>query len=126
MSTTELDTVADVEQKPQTQNWRRPYFDVVENDDSFDVKVSVPGVNRDGVDISITGENLSIIAKRAHVDKKGLRVLRQELSEDDFRLNLKLNVPIDEENAQAKVEDGILNLTLPKSAESKTRKIKIS
>ena len=126
MSTTELDTTNNQKQKSQPQNWRRPHFDVAESDSSFDVKVSVPGVNRDGVDISITGENLEIIARRAKTDKKGLRVLRQELLESDFRLDLRLNVSIDEKNVRASVEDGILSLTLPKSAEAKTRKIKIS
>ena len=126
MSTTELDTINNQKQKSQPQNWRRPYFDVAESDSSFDLKVSVPGVNRDGVDISITGENLEIIARRAKTDKTGLRVLRQELSENDFRLDLRLNVSIDEKQVAASVEDGILSLTLPKSAEAKTRKIKIS
>ena len=126
MSTTELDTINNQKQKSQPQNWRRPYFDVAESDSSFDLKVSVPGVNRDGVDISITGENLEIIARRAKTDKTGLRVLRQELSENDFRLDLRLNVSIDEKQVSASVEDGILSLTLPKSAEAKTRKIKIS
>ena len=126
MSTTELDTINNEKQKSQPQNWRRPYFDVAESDSSFDLKVSVPGVNRDGVDISITGENLEIIARRAKTDKTGLRVLRQELSENDFRLDLRLNVSIDEKQVSASVEDGILSLTLPKSAEAKTRKIKIS
>ena len=126
MSTTELDTTNNQKQKSQPQNWRRPYFDVAESDSSFDLKVSVPGVNRDGVDISITGENLEIIARRAKTDKTGLRVLRQELSENDFRLDLRLNVSIDEKQVSASVEDGILSLTLPKSAEAKTRKIKIS
>ena len=123
MSTTELDTVKKQEQKPQTQNWRRPRFDVAESDSSFNIEVSVPGVSREGVDVSITGENLNIVARRANVDKKGLKVLHQELPESDFRLDLKLNVSIDEKNVQAKVENGILNLTLPKSAEVKTRKI---
>ena len=126
MSTTELDTVTKQEQKPRSQNWRRPYFDIAESEDSFDVKVSVPGVSREGVNVSITGENLNIVASRVPENRKGVRVLRQELSESDYRLDLRLNVSIDEENVQAKVENGILNLTLPKSAESKTRKIAIN
>lgn len=126
MSTTELDTVKNNEQKSQTQTWRRPYFDVVENDNAFDVQVSVPGANRDGIDISITGENLNIIARRAKKSGEGLRALRRELSQADYRLDLHLNVSIDEKNIQAKVENGILNLTLPKSDESKTRKIEIN
>ena len=125
MSTTESDTVKTIEKKPRMKTWRRPYFNVMETDDSFDVKVSVPGVSHGGIDISITGENLNIIARREPTDKTGLRVLRQELPENDFHLNLKLNVSIDEEKVQTCVENGVLSLILPKSAECRTRKIKI-
>lgn len=124
MSTTELDT-AKTEQ-PKTQSWRRPYYDVSESEDAFDVKVSLPGIERDGVDVTINDDNLSIVATRSSEEESGWRPLRRELPQGDFRLNLRLNVPIKEDQIKARVENGILDLQLPKADELKPRKIKIS
>ena len=96
MSTTELDTVK-TEQKSKSQLWRRPHYDVFENDDAFDVRVNLPGVERDAVDISINGDDLSIIATCSTKDMSNWRPLRQELPQGDFRLNLRLNVSIKED-----------------------------
>ena len=125
MSTTELDTCK-TEQAPRSQVWRRPHYDVFENEDAFDVKVSLPGVDRSGVDISINGDDLNIVATRSSGDAGNWRPLRQELPRGDFRLNLRLNVPIKEDKVKAHVENGVLDLTLPKADELKPRKITIS
>lgn len=125
MSTTELDTCR-TEQSPRSQEWRRPHYDVFENENAFDVRVSLPGVDRSGVDVSINGDDLSIIATRSDENAGNWRPLRQELPKGDFRLNLRLNVPIKEDNVKAQVENGVLDLTLPKADELKPRKITIS
>ena len=89
MSTTELDTTTTTEPTAQAHTWRRPRYDVLESDDAFDVRVSLPGVQREGVNISVDGDNLSITG-HAHVSAArlggGVR-LRRELPEGDYRLN---------------------------------------
>ena len=125
MSTTELDTVK-TEQAAKSQTWRRPNYDVFENEDAFDVRVSLPGVDRSGVDISINGDDLNIIATRSKDETLNWRPLRKELPQGDFRLNLRLNVPIKEDEIKAQVENGVLNLQLQKADKLRPRKIKIS
>lgn len=125
MSTTELATT-DKKQASKPQLWRRPDYDVFESEEAFDVRVSLPGVERSGVDVSINGDDLSIVATRSADDTENWRPLRQELPQGDFRLNLRLNVKIKEDKVKAHVENGILNLTLPKADELKPRKIAIS
>ncbi len=130
MSTTELDTTTTTttttEPTAQAHTWRRPRYDVLESDDAFDVKVSLPGVQRGGVNISVDGDNLSITGTRTHAAIGRWRPLRRELPEGDYRLNLRLNVGIKEANIRAHVEDGILDLTLPKADTCKARKIKVN
>ena len=126
MSTTELNTVETKEQKPEARKWRRPYYDVFESKDAFDVKVSLPGVGRDEVEVSVDGSELTIVTTRLSDPTAEWRPLRQELPKGDFRLNLRLNVLINADKIKAKVEDGILNLTLPKADDYKVRKIKIN
>lgn len=129
MSTTELETVQQKtapEAQAPARKWRRPHYDVSENGDAFNVKVSMPGVAKGGVDISVDGETLSIVGSQTQRAPEGWRPLRRELPEGDYRLNLRLNVPINEEKVKARVADGVLDLTLPKADEVKPRKIKIS
>ena len=56
----------------------------------------------------------------------GWRSLRRELPEGKNRLKLRLNVGVKEANIRAHVEDGILDLTLPKADACKARKIKVN
>ena len=126
MSTTELDTKTPPEQTAQPHTWRRPRYDVLESDDAFDVRVSLPGVRREGVDISVDGDTLSITGTRTHSAMEEWRPLRRELPEGDYRLNLRLNVAVKESKIRAHVEDGILDLTLPKADVTKARKSKVN
>lgn len=131
MNSTELETTgtngeALANQSATARTWRRPAYDVSENPDAFNVRVNLPGVNREGVDISIEEETLSITGTRTGSRPEGWRPLRRELPDGDYRLNLRLNVPVNEEKIKAKVEDGVLDLTLPKADEVKPRKIKVS
>ncbi len=125
METTELDTVKN-EQASKPQNWRRPHYDVSESDDAFDVQVHLPGVERSGIDISIKDDNLTVIGTRAEFNTQDWRPIRQELPQGDFRLDLRLNVPVKESKIRAQIENGVLNLQFPKKEKIKPRKIKIS
>ena len=127
MSSTELQTCSkETPAKTRVAAWRRPAYDVSENGDDFNVRVNLPGVSREGVDISIEEEVLSITGTRTKTAAEGWRPLRRELPDSDFRLDLRLNVAVNESKIKAKVADGILDLTLPKADEVKPRKIKVS
>lgn len=123
---TELDTLQTPEKKAQTRDWQRPLYDVSENTDAFSVRVSLPGVARDGVDISLEEDTLTIVGTRTAGVPEGWRPLRRELATGDYRLSLRLNVPVNEAKIKAQVENGVLDLSLPKADEVKPRKIKIS
>lgn len=123
---TELNTTEKNPVAAQARNWRRPQYDVTEQDDSFEVTVSVPGVNKEGVDISVHEDTLTVTASRHTVTPESWRPLRRELPEGDYRLSLRLNVRINEDKIAAQVVDGLLTLTLPKADEVKPRRIKVS
>lgn len=110
----------------QTRHWRRPAYEVTEEAERFHIRVQLPGVNRSGVDISIEEELLCIEGTRNQTLPETWRPLRRELPLGDYRLQLRLNVPINEAAIEAKVIDGVLDLTLPKADEVKPRKIQVS
>lgn len=129
MSTTEINTCKSNTPACGTvkpANWRRPRYDVAENDDGFNVRVSLPGVSRDGVDIAYEDDTLRITGTRAKLAGEGWRPLHRELPDSDYRLHLRLNVGVDAAKIVAQIEDGILELSLPKAEAVKPRKIKVS
>lgn len=126
MSETTLQTQPQGTATARPRTWRRPSYEVNEAAEAFHIRVDLPGVNRSGVDISIEEDMLSIEATRERAVPEGWRPLSRELPAGDFRLNLRLNVPINEASIQAKVEDGVLDLTLPKADEVKPRKIQVN
>ena len=126
MNTTEIEKTQGAELRTEkAQQWRRPRYEVNENADAFEIKVSVPGVNREGVDISVDGECLNVTGKPLLHVPESWRPLRRELPQGDYRLKLRLNVPVNEEKIRAQVEDGILQLKLPKADAVKPRKIQV-
>ena len=126
---TELQNTKNTETKAvanDARNWQRPHYDVNENAEAFSVRVCMPGVNREGVDISLEEDTLTVIGKHPHSVPETWRPLRRETSTEDYRLSLRLNVPVNEAEIQAQVQDGVLLLNLPKADEVKARKIQVS
>jgi HSP20 family protein len=90
------------------------------------VKAAVPGVKPEEVDISITGDTLTI---------KGERKEEKEVKEADYFLKehvygsysrtVAIPVPVQADKAEATFENGILTLTLPKKEEAKPKQVKI-
>ena len=110
----------------EARNWQRPRYNVSENAEAFNVRVSMPGVSREGVDISLEDDTLTVTGNHQHSVPETWRPLRRELSSANYRLSLRLNVPVNEAEIKAQVQDGILLLNLPKADEVRARKIQVS
>ncbi|NDA15717.1 MAG: hypothetical protein EBZ14_10790 [Gammaproteobacteria bacterium] len=87
----------------------------------------LPGVARDGLNVTINDGVLTINAERKEEkkDEKDGRLIRQERYYGKFVRSLRLGSDIDEARIDARYEDGVLHLTLPKTAEIKPRKVDI-
>jgi HSP20 family protein len=93
----------------------RPKVDVVEKDNAYLVKAELPGVKKEDIHISIDGSQVTIEAevKREKKDEKD-RELHIERVYGKVMRSFSLPQEVDEGKAQAKVNDGVLELTLPK------------
>lgn len=101
-------------------------LDVVENDNEFVIKASLPGVKPEEVQITVHGETVVIRGEtRAEEEKKGDTWHLRERRFGSFQRALSLNAPIDADKADARFEHGVLTLTLPKSERAKPRQIKV-
>ncbi len=101
--------------------------DVIETGAAYVVKAELPGVAKDDIQVTVEGNQVTIAAevKRASGQKDGERVLRSERYAGAVHRSFVLPVEIDEASSNAKYEDGVLELTLTKRAESQARKLTV-
>lgn len=103
-----------------------PHFDVKETKDSFLFKVDLPGVKEEDVEISVTGNRLSISGKRdAEEHQEGDNFYLVERNSGSFTRTFTLPESADTEKVKASLKDGVLTLVLPKRTESQPRRISL-
>jgi HSP20 family protein len=100
-------------------------LDITENDKDYQVRAEMPGVKKEDVRVSVDGNFVSISAevKKEKEEKSGGRVLVKETYYGSSSRGFSLAHEIDEKGVVAKLEDGVLKLTLPKSQGAKARSI---
>jgi HSP20 family protein len=121
------------EASPQTwegqTNWQTNWglaVDVSENEDSFIVKASVPGINPDDIEVTLTDNVLTIKGEtRSDTESEKDKYHVRERRFGSFARTLSLPVPLKSDAIEATHENGVLTLTLPKAEEVKPRRISI-
>lgn len=95
---------------------RSPALDVAETDAGYTVKLEMPGVAKDDIKVSVEGRKVSLQAQSATSDEKkdGERVLYRERPATSYARSFTLPVEVDQAESGAKLEHGVLTLTLPK------------
>lgn len=100
--------------------------DVHQTDDAITIKAVMPGVKPDDVEISITGETVTIRGESKKEEEiKEENYLLRERQYGTYSRTLQMPVQIQGDKAEAVFEDGILILTLPKAEEVKPKQIKV-
>lgn len=104
-----------------------PAIDVFEKGDRFVVKAELPGMKEEDIDISVIGDILTIKGEREReVDVKEEDYHRRELTYGRFFRAIGLSADVDANKIEASYEDGVLEVTLPKAAKVRLRKIGVS
>ena len=104
-----------------------PRFDVKETKDAFHFKADLPGVNDSDVDISLSGNQLTITGKReAEQQQTGENFFMMERSYGSFSRSFALPTSADVDKIKADLNSGVLTIELPKRAESQPRKISLN
>ena len=100
---------------------------VTRSDGAYAVDAEMPGVKKDDIVVSVDGSMVTISGevKREKEEKKGETVLRSERYYGKQSRTFTLMHDIDQSKAEAKYEDGILALTLPKKAGATTNELKV-
>ncbi len=102
-------------------------IDVSETDASYTVKAEIPGVHKDDIDIRIDGNLVTIAAevKKEKEEKKEGRVLRSERQYGYASRSFTLASAVDDAKAEAKYDNGVLSLMLPKKTAASSRRLSV-
>ena len=101
--------------------------DVEEDDKSYKVKAEMPGVKKEDINVQIDGNQVSISAetKREKEEKEQGKVIRSERYYGSLFRSFSLGQDMDQAQASAKYNDGILELTLPKRSGGAAKKVNV-
>jgi HSP20 family protein len=109
----------------RSEQFVTPVSSVIEDGDAYILSAEMPGVNKEGLEISIENNELTIIGRRSLPEIEGTLVHRESRTEN-FRRAFELDPSIDTAKISARIDQGILTLTLPKAEKLKPRKITVS
>jgi len=100
-----------------------PPVDIFENEDALMVVADLPGVDKDGVDIRIEDDILTIKGNAKY--NQPATVLRQEFTLQNYYRQFQLSEEVDQSKISAESKNGVLTITLPKAEKSKPKQIKV-
>ncbi len=104
-----------------------PQFEVKETGDSYVFKADLPGVKESDLDISLTGNRLTVSGKREEEEKReGETFYAYERSYGTFTRSFTLPEGIDADHVNASLNDGVLSVTIAKKPEVQPKKVTIS
>jgi HSP20 family protein len=99
--------------------------DLYETDQNLVLEMAVPGISASDLDISIENRQLTILGRYPLVEEEGRRYWVQTIPHGEFRRTLTLPVAVVTDDIQARVDSGVLTLTMPKVAEARAKKIAV-
>ena len=104
-----------------------PSFDVTETKDAYVFKADIPGVKKEEIEITTTGNRIQISGKReSEQESKTETVYAYERQYGSFSRSFTLPDGADIDHAKTELKDGVLTLVVPKLATAQTKKIPIS
>jgi HSP20 family protein len=118
--------LAGIPSAESTTEWV-PFVDISETDGEFNVRAELPGLDKNDLDVDVSGDVLSIKGeKKDEEEKKDKGYYMRESYFGSFQRNIRLPAEVQRDQVEATFKDGILNITIPKSEEKKARKIQIT
>lgn len=103
-----------------------PNADIYETDESLVVVMEMPGASREAVDVALENGTLRVEGRIDFSKYDGLEPIYTEYNVGHYARSFALSDLVDQEHIAAKLEDGVLTLTLPKAASARPRRISIN
>lgn len=104
----------------------KPAYRIKETPEGFGLTVQLPGVSKDGLEITAEDDAIRIVGRRAWRRPETWTQLHRESSDAAFELVLGHDHSVDVDKIHAELKDGVLRLSLPKTEAIKPRKIAVA
>jgi HSP20 family protein len=102
-------------------DWQ-PRVDITETDTAYVIKGEIPGVNKEDIKVNIENGMITMSGERKQEkEEKNKKFHRIERSYGSFMRSFRLPDNVDESAIKAEVKDGMLSVTMPKSAQAKAK-----
>jgi HSP20 family molecular chaperone IbpA len=111
---------------PATPATLRPSHQLTESEDAFALTIQLPGVARDGLDVTVEHDVLRVVGRRAWTPPAGWSALHRETSDAPFSLAVALGQAVAADRIAAELRDGVLRLSLPKAEAVRPRRITVA
>ena len=114
-----------VKENQSDRRYLAPEVNIFETKDAYILEAEMPGVSKDGLEITLEGSVLTLVGHRSDETPTGEAVYRESRAAD-YRRVFELDPAIDADKINARVDQGVLTLTLPKAERVKPRKIAVT
>jgi HSP20 family protein len=122
----EKQELAQQEEKTVPGRYYMPAADIFETDDALTLMLEMPGVTKNNVDVQIENDLLRVEGKIDYSAYKDIEPVYTEYNVGHYARAFTLSNKIDRDAITARVEDGVLTLTLPKAKEALSRRIAVN
>ena len=110
---------------PGDRSFVTPPANILANEQEYLLEVEMPGVNKNGLEVTIEGNDLTLIGRRPTQTTEG-EICHCESAFADYRRVFELGPDVDTSTIRAEMDQGVLKLHLPKSEKAKPRKIQVT
>jgi HSP20 family protein len=103
-----------------------PAVDIIEDETGFTLTADLPGVSKDRLGVKVNGDNLLIEGEVVTPVPQGMELLYAEIRTPYYRRSFTLSRELDASKIEAKLNDGVLKLRIPKAEQAKPRRIDVT
>ena len=112
-------------ERAQREQFIAPVSSLAEDGDGYTLQVEMPGVNKEGLEITVENNELTILGRRSLPAVEGT-LIHRESRRQNYRRSFELDPSINTAKVSARIDQGVVTLTLPKAEQVKPRKITVA
>lgn len=111
--------------QPLEDREMRLAVEVIDNDDAYEIKALVPGLETDDINIEVINNTVAIRGEFKELEVEDSRILRSELPVGRFSRVITLPTKLDAAKGEASLKNGVFTLRVPKTEDQKPKVIKV-
>jgi HSP20 family protein len=111
--------------RAQAEQFVAPSASVTEAVDGYTLQIEMPGVNKQGLEVLVEHNELTIVGRRSLLTVEGT-LIHHESRPENYQRTFELDPSINADKISAKIDQGLVTLTLPKAEHVKPRRIAVS